>query len=398
MLSRLVIALLAAVVAALAAGQAISAVSENLDPLAGMHMMPTNGRTLALAAELRVQQAVARTNGSMPKKLPGEAVDWARQGFLLDPSAPEAVRTLALAADLEGDKAKARALMRLTAGLSRRDSVTDLWLSEDYLSIGHPDLAYDYYNATLLTTPTAGEVLLPKMAAALDQPGMIDLMSRLLRSQPFWAADFWRQVSQSPDVAGNAAELRMKSGSPGAYDDKAINRTLLSQLVSQGKFEEAVRFYRALSGLSPQADRMTSDFSRPNDLPPFDWDLTSSGDLAASIDPRSGRLFVSASPGAFGIIARRLVRADAGSYRLAVRFTGTFDAKESLQARLRCATGQAGADTRWSEVLPAGAEPSIILSAPDSGCPYRWLELELTVPPAASVNDVAIERITLTRQ
>lgn len=398
MVVRLFIAFLAIVMAALAGGQALSAVVEDRDPFVGMDIIPANGRVFARAAELRVQQAIVNNDSSMPKTLPSEAVDWATRGFRLDPSAPEAVRTLALAADVEGNTAKARALMRMTSRLSRRDSVTDMWLSRDYLSLGRPDLAYGFYNVTLLTTPVAARFLLPKMVANLNQPGMIDLMSRLLKSRPFWADDFWREVIQTPAVIASGAALRLRTGDIGSPDGAAVDQALLGELVARGRLDDAARYYRAVSGRKPASDNLESDFSRSADFPPFDWDLTAKGELAASIDSRAGRLYISATPGAFGVAARRLVLANGGTYRLSIDFDNQNDPGATIQARLRCASGAPDSVSGWSTPARTIGHPVLSLAAPKSACPYKWLELQVSASPDGDQSDIAIKHLVLQRQ
>jgi len=398
MLTKTFIALAALIVAAMAASQAMSMVAESPSPTLAMKLIPADGRAYSRAADLLVRQAIADSNGAMPDEIPGNVVELARRGFRLDPSAPEAVRTLALAAEAGGDKDKARELMRLTSRLSRRESVTNMWLSQDYLAHGQPEIALKYYDITLRTSPAAAQLLLPKMAAALQQDGMVELLGRLLHERPFWAADFWRQVIRVPQAAENAARLRSLTGHTGSPDDETIDKILLGQLVTQRRFTQATGLYQNLLGHTPERGGLVSDFRRSPTLPPFDWDLVSNGDLAASVDPRAGELYVSASPGAYGIIARRLVRADAGNYRLTVDFVGSLDARVALRARFRCALGGKGGGTFWSPPLAAGQQSALNLAAPESDCPYRWLELQLAAPATGGPSDIVIDRVALNRE
>src|SRR3546814_9597138 len=99
-------------------------------------------------------------------------------------------------------------------------------------------------------------------------------------------------------------------------------------------------------------------------MPPFDWQLASSGSLGSTIDPRNRRLIISAIAGATGMAARQLVSLEPGRYVLSSSMTIASPlATNMLSARVECAERRQGQEiSRIVVQLVAGEQeqPSVV--------------------------------------
>ncbi len=152
---------------------------------------------------------------------------------------------------------------------------------------------------------------------------------------------------------------------------------------------------------APDADAANllanADFARQPLLPPIDWQLATSGNLGASINPKSKALTISMIAGAYGYAARQLLQLSPGNYELGWSLTSQtpIDAG-ALTARLSCAEKIAA---------PAGnVQPAVILSTgthrtsvvvPPGTCRWYWLSFDVSISDTSPGFDAQLRDLTL---
>src|SRR5690606_34505648 len=101
-------------------------------------------------------------------------------------------------------------LMGDLAKLTKRDLIAHLWLIGNAGEQGDLEGLLHHYDLALRTSSRAPELLLPRLAAALQVPGAIEQISRVLRENPPWANRLWRTIYATPDAVVSGAELRLE--------------------------------------------------------------------------------------------------------------------------------------------------------------------------------------------
>lgn len=207
-------------------------------------------------------------------------------------------------------------------------------------------------------------------------------------------------VQRRPSLV-NAAALRIAlAKAPWNQSEITPNDRLLSiGLAKIGEFETARRLSSILvSGAqSTKSDNLlvNSDFSRSPLLPPFDWQLATTGSLGGSINPSAKNLAVSAIGGARGSAAQQLVRLFPGNYRLGWALSSDMPLpSKALSARIECAE-------EGTKSVPIGPIPLVagrqqrIIAVPDGECGWYWLSLHVTLADDAPGIDAYFHGVSL---
>ena len=199
----------------------------------------------------------------------------------------------------------------------------------------------------------------------------------------------------------NAAELRIAlANAPWNQTEvTSHDRTLAVGLATIGEFETARRLSAELTGGSRAAQNgnlvQNSDFSRSPLLPPFDWQLATTGSLGSTIDPGAKTLSVSAIGGARGSAARQLVRLLPGRYRLHWSLASDMPLPAgALSARIECA--EEGVKSIPIEAVPiVTGKQTRTVEIPDGVCSWYWLSLFVTLADDAQGVDAYFHAVSL---
>ncbi|MEG4434045.1 hypothetical protein QUA95_28665 [Microcoleus sp. F10_A2] len=150
-----------------------------------------------------------------------------RAGLVREPLNRVLLRTLAIQDEISGRQEHAKRKMELASQVSRRDTITQLWLGEYFRRSGKPEREIAHYHAALQVKPDLRKVLFPKIMSSLQSPEYQKNVGSYLRQDVDWAAPFLI-TSTLPNV--NLVDL----------DDVLNTVEPFLGLLSKPKFTEAV--------------------------------------------------------------------------------------------------------------------------------------------------------------
>lgn len=302
-----------------------------------------------------------------------QAIEAARRAVGADPVYPRSTALLGAAHLAVRHPAPADRAFRIAARMGWRDPLTQIYLMDRALTAGQPELAALRLDAVLRHDP--GFALRDMLIARLlDSPGGQAALASRLVLRPAWAPSFMGSDSALPlPVLQQRARLVIGFGGKRWGWGCGGVAPLASQLVRAGDVPTAKTLWLAQC---PQASTGIADphfraVTRARPPVPFEWNLGSSGDLAAGRHPVSGLLArvsgAVAQPAAWQVLTlppgrysvRWRVVGPAGT--AALSFSCALDVRRPLPARHH------GPDGWFEAELLA-----------DGGCPGQFLALWLT--------------------
>jgi tetratricopeptide (TPR) repeat protein len=304
-----------------------------------------------------------------------------------DPTRVVAYRTLALAADRDGDSARALFYADLANRVSRRDQPTQVWLVGHFLRQGDFARGVRHLDIALTTSDRSRHLLFPLMASSMIDRRMQSLLRETLARRPEWWLPFLAYAADNASDLPAAAALAAGLLDPAVREQRAVIATLLQRLAESGEFDAAGALFARSVGTPAFGMVRDGGFQADPALPPFDWQLMHDDDLTAVRQSRpdsagGSALSLIASGGRSGTVARQLLRLPAGTYRLGAE-VGAIPADLSDRPTLRVACAEA----------PTEAAPLVALRPERSGtegqriggaftvptrCAWQWLSVSLS--------------------
>jgi len=386
------------ILAAISAMAAYANSFGRLTPEVARNLWPANGFVLAELADMEMGRLINPDTKAIPSELPADIRDLSERAIRLEPMAVAAIRDLAYFYQGHGESGltRARLLMRQAAALTRRDSVVNLWLADDYFRQNQSRPALMLYDATLRTSTFAASLLLPRMAAALRDPRAPTDFEMLLRENPPWHDSFWAAVIQDGTALRNAYVLRERLHKLGTPMPSLHDALLIQQLAAAHMFSEAFDLFAVASGRSEKTDGemlQNADFRRVSQFEPIDWRLISEGRYGAELDQERHVLAVSALPRAVGTVAQQLAYLPQGEYTVDVRYSNQGKAgPKPLALQASCAELNGARTFERTIPLPQSGEWRL---RQDTFCRYVWISLRLSPEEAGQGFDVEIERLSI---
>lgn len=291
------------------------------------------------------------------------------------PLDPAAVRNLGLLVDFQQGPDRAVPLLTLAERLSRRDTLTQLWLIEQASRSGDVRKTLRHYDLALRTEISVQAVLFGTLAGAMSEPEVARELVPLVRARPNWLYAF---VADTAEKGTNLATLErvisQAGGLPRTEEFDALQSRLVQRLVDLGSFDAARRL---LGTMTREADEMgrTAGFTRASTDPrfaPFSWQMFSNADTGTAFEAADGGALVSrviANAPVQATVLRRLFNLQPGTYRFSSK-AGWVDAggKARLSWSLRCG-GNKEATLRWTENVSELRIPA--------GCTNQLVELDV---------------------
>lgn len=319
---RVLIIIISAVTAWGAAVSAAVSVTSDSNPAFALQLAPADPNALAARVDASLskdnvdRRALISKSSDVTKSLRGQAVN------------AKAVRQLALIADAKGKTANARALMKLSAKLSRRDFVTQLWLIEDGVRADDIASTMAHYDVALRTSAESAAILHPILSSALVDETVQRAFTPYLRTNPPWLGSFLSfaiNAGSSP-VAITETVLR-GGGLPDTVGYRALQTQLLQQLAAKAAFPEAFRYYVSLAGADARVVTSTA-FGKAEMIAehlPLTWQTLSSPGVdaifEASAKGSARQLHVIVSSGERAPALRKLMGLAPGVYRFSQKMT-----------------------------------------------------------------------------
>jgi hypothetical protein len=318
-----------------------SRVLARVDPIRAASIGLPNGQTLAAAAGRHIFQNPDRETRT-------QAAALAREALRLDPTATEALQTLALVAQLENDQSKLGPLLSYSFDLSRRQVRAHFWGIEEAVTRGDVKLALKRYDLALRVSEAAQANLFPVLASSTREPLVRRELINVLAGNPDWGDRFFTYLAENSSSAPGAGQL----------------------------FDQAWSAYLQLNPSAARSRLRDPRFTR-DPVTPFEWAVSEEMGLSTSLlaQPGGGRFEVSASPGSRDIALAQIQLLPSGRYRLSG--AGELVVGESPQAYWTLAC-RGGRELARIPVRVTGARISFDGTASvDTGCPVQDLRLHV---------------------
>ena len=298
---------------------------------------------------------------------------------------------------------KRQALLDLGGKLTRRSSLITSASIEAAALRGDDASFFLWLSRAIVTDETLRATYISAMARATAMPAAVSTLAPVIGSQPSWADRYWNAVAGVPESLDNAARLRAAvARAPWRQAEISdADRRLARSLARHGQFDALRQMSAALNrsagDRAPQEILVNADFSRQSVMPPIDWDLASSGNLGATIEPERKLLSISAIAGARGYAARQLIELVPGTYELTWKLASdTGLEKGVMAARIECAEKGGGSDTAQSADLGLGAQ-RVNITVADERCRWYWFSVEVNVPDMSAGIDTQFRYLNLKR-
>lgn len=334
-------------------------------------LAPNNGRIAG-----RLSQALYRPDASEADRT--RAVTLARNALRHDPTAVEAVATLATDALAHGDQEGGERLLAYSQRLSRRDLRTQLMAIE--LAVAQDDIsgALRHYDIALRTKKNAPELLFPVLTSALSDPSIRAELVKTLVGQPIWGTKFiYHTARNEPDPAASAAFFRALQEARVPVPE-AAGVSLINQLLAAKLFDEAWAYYAVThAGSDPRQSRDPAFRILLEARSAFDWVAVNGLGVSTTIlpDATNGLFDFTVSMGNGGPLLQQLQMLPPGDYVLKGRSVGIDQpARSRPYWALRCQTGKEIGRVEMPNSSQASGRFQGSLSVPDD-CPVQMLTL-----------------------
>ena len=309
------------------------------------------------------------------------------------PLAPEPFLVRGVEARVAGDAELALHSFLEARRRDPRSVAARYFLTEHYLETGQTQQGLTEMSALTRLVPQSLKGIAPQLAAFARLPGSVVQVKRLLRDQP--QLEPWLLDELAANPADASLALSLWSGRTNPYD-RSWQVRLLNSLVSAGRFEEA---RAAWSRFDPRA-RPVGELIDPRfegkAMPPFGWTLAS--DAAGVAEPEApGRLHILYYGRDDVVLASQLLMLRPGSYRLAMKVTGTSSSAKSLSWVVRCLTPSREIAS-IGLAAAKGNELSAEFTIPPQNCVAQQLELTGAAPDVPEQADLTIAEIALSRR
>jgi len=334
-------------------------------------LAPNNGRIAG-----RLSQTLYRPDASEADRT--HAVAIAREALRYDPTAVEAVATLAADALTRGDKAEGERLLAYSQTLSRRDLRTQLMAIE--LAVARDDIsgALNHYDIALRTKKNAPELLFPVLTSALTDSAIRAALIKTLANRPSWGIGFITYAARSDaDPAASAVFFRALQAVHVPVPD-ASSVALLNRLLAARLFDEAWAYYAAARPGSDRRQSRDPAFTNTAEVRTvLDWTAVNGIGVSTAILPesRNGLFDFTVSMGNGGTLLQQLQMLPPGDYVLEGRSVGIEQPVRSHPYWiLRCHAGSEIGRVEVPNSSQAGGrfQGSIHVSA---DCPVQMLAL-----------------------
>lgn len=336
-------------------------------------------------------------------KLPKAAVDRMsaslRDAALRDPTDTDALSTLAAFEEYRPSPNRARSLFQASEAVSRRNTLTELWLIEDAVRRGGVDDVIKHYNRAMLVSNDARSLMIPVLGKASSDPSVLKELLPVLARRPLWWKAYILELGKSGDSAVTmVAALRATRPDMHNPEEASLAQLVLRRLVAIKDGHAAVLTANRLEGTSGSARSLRDGgFETPGGLVPFAWWLRDEASIRAyrdAVPDGSTGLRVSTSSGASGGVAQQLVGLRPGRYVLqgqAGKVSTDPTARPAIN--INCESGKSLSHA----VLPASDEDGrgfrFAFEVPATDCVLQWVTI-VTAP--AVDTDIWIDNLAIT--
>lgn len=355
-----------------------------------------NGHVLSLLADSGFKEELTRheaevRRGRLPR-LSDRLIATARAAYAVNPLDAAALRTIALGNLLQTDKNRARQLMRTAAQISKRDSMIDLWLAQDYGELGDTDAMLASFDHALRTSASVRATTMKPVVETLADPASFAPLGKLLKLHPEWEDSFWREFVSNPVGIAHSAAFLTSSGIPLGNVPDGLRKILYTNLKRANEFNVLFSLAALDRDITASAKALTAGrFVTVDQGDPLGWTLYSKGTAAARVISDPGVLEIDAQPGSFGTAAERTVKFG-GAETLAISLAEPMPDNARLTLTAECADET---KTRLAEIRLENGGKDGRLSVAPGNCGYGTLRLTFAVEEGRSAALLHVTGITL---
>ncbi len=374
-----------------------------------LQINPSNPAALAAAAEQQFLAAEGDRVAEAQKAEPASGSEraaffearlaairgLAERALAADPLNTRMLAILGALADEQGDKSKARALMKLAIKLSHQETLAQLWLLNDAWQRRSFDEAASIGDAVLRTRPNAASLVVPVLARMAEDAEGEASVRRLLATAPPWRLSFFSEIIDKAIDPLTPMRLLLDLKPTPKPATSTEYAPFLRSLIARKRYETA--YYTWLQSLSDE--QLTSirlvfngGFEHQPSGAPFDWSISQGagvtiefvegpdvfGTKALRVDLGRGRID-------FGGVEQTLSLAP-GRYRLSLKLRGNLAGRRGLRWQVICRDSSAEplAETpMFLGVARAWQEVSAQFEVPTSACVAQKIVLGLAARSAS---------------
>jgi hypothetical protein len=315
-----------------------------------------------------------------------------------------ALRLLAVHFQMTGDTKKADELIGLATKVTRRDTLSQLWLIQQASERGDPKAVMYHYNIVLRTNSKVRAFLIPQVAKLLEDQNYQPAFAPYLSQGTLWLPEFLNFVIWNSDHYPALANAILSSRGMPANDIqyRSYEKQLISQLISGQHYPLAQRFYLKLKGASPTTFRtiaLNADTTDPK-FAPINWRFDTGSGASAIVAERGGQFEITASASSAnsGVVAQKMLFLEAGTYKLSqqvnVRSLGKGGSANWI---IRCLY-EGDSSVILQDQIPKnmGAKNIATTFQIPAGCNNQSIELMLVGGDDSEGVDLSLSRLSLT--
>jgi hypothetical protein len=382
------------VTAGLALGSAMSAMQMITRAIPGAVPLLRSNDPIALTTDAEVRLSTVQEN---PAQV-GAVANLAARSLTLQALNPVALRQLAMARVLAGQKDQEAPLMVMSTRVSRHDLGAQLWLIDTNVRRDDIPAVLKSYDTALRTNANSWPILFPLLNVAIEEHSIQQGLRPYWSRPSSWRETFIAQAIASSPYPDALATMAMRDGMLAALKDrKSYERNLVAALLDKHQYSVA-RTFALKSGFAPailvspnfSADAVSGATGR------LGWQLVDLPDRGSAIKS-TGVLGAFASPGGDGGVGSKVLYLNPGVYQIITQFGEVrLPGGSSVEWRISCL---AAGDPRpiWSERNDkpnTRARRAATLAIP-ADCPVQLLELTMAGGDNADGAEVEIRGVEL---
>jgi hypothetical protein len=382
------------VLAALAGAQALSQAAAIANPELALALDRHN----VMALNVKSESLLKNTN-------PGPSVRAAilalsRESIRQQAINPFAFRQMALVHTPTPGGTSMRNMVRMSVAMSRRDFGTQALLIQDAVERDDIAGALMHYDLALRVSAKGSEVLVPQLAAALQDEQIRKGFLPIMKAHPAWLASFLANAMATGSNPSAFVELvKAARGWPAGKDMEGMDQRLLAALIAKRDFRSALEFYLWHNkGKETAVNDVAFRFPTRKIADPLDWNVAGATDSQGNIN-RDGSLYAFAGAGQSAVVAQKYLFLPPGNYRLTNEFGSVrMDTSGALEWKLSCESPE-GSTPAWTSGLlniSAGARFTRMVSIPAS-CRYQSLTLALFGGDRMEGSELTMKKVRLDR-
>ncbi len=325
----------------------------------------------------------------------GHSVDRALIGELLSaatksPLAPEPYLVRGVQAQLAGNQPLATRAFLEARRLDPRSVAARYFLADHFLRAGQSQQGLAEISALVRLVPQSLDSIAPYLAAYARAPGGAPEVKAMLRNHPQLEPLLFNRLAA--DASNEPLLLFLWSGRSGDKD-RAWQARLLNALIDAGRYAQAQKAWARFSPNSQRQPALIDPKFDPRELPPFGWTFAA-GPAGVAEPEEAGRLHVIYYGRDNVVLAKQLLMAKPGAYRLSMRVSNVSSVPAALSWTVRCLPSS----SEIANVGVAGAnngELAARFNVPSDGCVAQQLELTGTAPELADQVDLTFSHLRL---